>query len=242
MLSNSRSGSQMPERKSVSAPRVKLGSLKGTRGKIIDLLRRSDLTANEIAAQLELTHNAVRGHVAALRHEGLVREGGSRRSGTRPAVVYALVPEAEAVFSRAYVPFVAHLVRILQERLDQKELDKVMRLVGRALASDWPRVQGDLPQRVDAAAALLEDLGAVNEVERLDGGFVVRGYGCLLSQAVHRRPEVCLAMESLLAELVDAPVRECCQRDGERPRCCFEIAVRGGRSTRERATARRKMT
>ncbi len=231
----------MPPMPPVPPPRAKLGSLKGTRAKIIDLLRRSDLTANEIAARLELTHNAVRGHLAALQHEGLVREGGSRRSGTRPAVVYALVPEAEAVFSRAYVPFVAHLVRILQERLDQKELDEVMRLVGRGLASDWPRVHGDLPQRVDAAAGLLEDLGALNEVERLDGGFVIRGYGCLLSRAVHRRPEVCRAVESLLAELVDARVRECCQRDGERPRCCFEIAGRGGRSTRERATARREM-
>jgi DeoR family transcriptional regulator, suf operon transcriptional repressor len=224
-------------------PRVKLGSLKGTRGRIIDLLRRSDLTANEIAARLELTHNAVRGHLAALRHEGLIREGGSRRSGTRPAVVYALVPEAEAVFSRAYVPFVAHLVRILQERLDQKELDEVMRMVGRGLASDWPRVRGDLPQRVEAAAGLLEELGALNKVDRLDSGFVIRGYGCLLSQAVHRRPEICRAMESLLAELVQAPVRECCDRGGERPRCCFEIAVRGsgagrGAGKRPREVAR----
>jgi predicted ArsR family transcriptional regulator len=225
----------MPGHRSTPAPRVQLGSLKGTRGKIIELLRRSDLTATEIAARLGLTHNAVRGHLAALQHEGLIREGGSKPSGTRPAVLYSLVPEAEAVFSRAYVPFVAHLVRILQERLEQKELDKVMRLVGRGLASDWPRVHGDLPQRVDAAAGLLEDLGALNEIERLDGGFVIRGYGCLLSQAVHRRPEICRAMESLLAELVEAPVRECCERDGERPRCCFEIGVRGGRQTPDRA-------
>jgi predicted ArsR family transcriptional regulator len=216
------------------APRVKLGSLKGTRGRIIGLLRRSDLTANEIADRLELTHNAVRGHLAALQHEGLVREGGSRRSGTRPAVVYALVPEAEAIFSRAYVPFVAHLVRVLQERLDQKQLDEVMHAVGRGLASDWPRVHGDLPHRVEGAAELLEELGALNEIERLDGGFVIRGYGCLLSQAVHRRPEVCRAVESLVAELVDAPVKECCDREGERPRCCFEISAAdtGRRSAR----------
>jgi predicted ArsR family transcriptional regulator len=209
-------------------PRVKLGSLKGTRGTIIDLLRRSDLTANEIAARLDLTHNAVRGHLAALLHEGLIRQGGSRRSGTRPAVIYTLAPEAEAVFSRAYVPFVAHLVRILQEKLEQTELDDVMRMVGRSLASDWPRARGDLPKRVEAASSLLEDLGALNEVERLNGGFIIRGYGCVLSQAVHRRPEICRAMESLLAELVEASVRECCDRGGERPRCCFEIAADGG--------------
>jgi predicted ArsR family transcriptional regulator len=209
-------------------PQVNLGSLKGTRGRIIDLLRRSDLTANEIAARLGMTHNAVRGHLAALQREGLVREGGSRRSGTRPAVVYTLGPEAEAVFSRAYIPFVAQLVRVLQEKLRQPELDDIMHKVGRGLASDWPRAHGDLPKRVEAASALLEDLGALNEVEKLDGGFLIRGYGCLLAQAVHGRPEVCRAMESLLAELVEVPVRECCDRRGARPLCCFEIGVGDG--------------
>jgi predicted ArsR family transcriptional regulator len=218
----------MPGRKSKPVPRVKLGSLKGTRGRIIDLLRRSDLTANEIAAQLDLTHNAVRGHLGTLQREGLVRESGSRHTGTRPAAVYALAPDAEAVFSRAYIPFVAHLVRVLQERLDQKELDDIMHTVGRGLASDWPRACGDVPQRVEAASGLLEELGALNEIERLDGGFVIRGYGCLLSQAVNRRPDVCRAVESLLAELVQESVRECCERGGDRPRCCFEIAVSGG--------------
>jgi predicted ArsR family transcriptional regulator len=220
-------------------PRVRLGSLKGTRGKIVDLLRRSDLTANEIAARLALTHNAVRSHLAALQREGLVREGGSRRSGTRPAVVYALAPEAEAIFSRAYIPFVAHLVRILQEKLEQRELDAVMRGVGRSLASEWPRARGTLPKRVRAASELLEELGALNEIDRLDGGFVIRGYGCVLSQAVNRRPEICWAMESLLAELVEAPVRECCDRGGDRPRCCFEIAVSSaGRASSARRRAR----
>jgi predicted ArsR family transcriptional regulator len=193
-----------------------------TRGRIVTLLRQSGLTANEIAAHLGLTHNAVRGHLAALLREGLVREGGRQRGVSRPAVVYEIVPEAEAAFSKAYIPFVAHLLRILRERLPQGELDEIMHLVGRRFASEWPRLRGDLPQRVEAASLLLEELGALNTVERLDGGLVIRGYGCLLASAVHGRPEVCRAMESLLAELLEAPVRECCER-GERPRCCFEI-------------------
>lgn len=201
--------------------------LKSTRGRIVTLLRQSGLTANEIAAHLGLTHNAVRGHLAALRREGLVREAGWQRGVSRPAVVYEVVPEAEAIFSRAYIPFVAHLLRVLQERVPQSELDEIMHLVGRRFASEWPPLRGELPQRVEAASALLEDLGALNTIERLSGGWVIRGHGCLLAAAVHGRPEVCRAMESLLAELLEARVRECCTR-GERPRCCFEIEVPGG--------------
>jgi predicted ArsR family transcriptional regulator len=196
--------------------------LAGTRARIVGLLRRSPLTANAIAARLGLTHNAVRGHLGALQREGLIRQAGLQPSGSRPAVVYEFVPEAEAIFSRAYIPFVAHLVRVLHERLSQDELDQVMHTVGRRLAAEWPRFRGPLPKRVTAVSSLLEDLGALNEVERLDGGFVIRGYGCLLAEAIDGRPEVCRAMETLLAELLDVPVQECCDR-GTHPRCCFEI-------------------
>lgn len=188
------------------------------------LLRRGSLTANELAARLGLTHNAVRDHLAALKREGIIREGGFQRGVSRPAVVYEFAPEAEAVFSRAYVPFVAHLVRVLQDQLPQGELDRVMHRVGRSLAAEWPRLRGDLPQRVEAASALLEDLGALNEIDRQDDTFIIRGYGCMLSLAVHGRPEVCRAMESLLEEMLEVPVHECCER-GERPRCCFEIGA-----------------
>jgi predicted ArsR family transcriptional regulator len=211
--------------------------LKSTRVRIVTLLRRSGLTANEIAAYLGLTHNAVRGHLAALQRDGLVREGGRQRGVSRPAVVFEIVPDAEAVFSRAYIPFVAHLLRVLRERVPQEELGEIMHLVGRRFASEWPRIRGDLQRRVEAASALLEDLGALNTVEKRNGGFVIRGYGCLLSAAVHGRPEVCRAMESLLAELLEVPVRECCER-GERPRCCFEVEPRGGAGATSHATTR----
>ena len=49
------------------------GAQGNTRRRIVTLLRQSGLTANEIAAHLGLTHNAVRGHLAALLREGLVR-------------------------------------------------------------------------------------------------------------------------------------------------------------------------
>jgi len=104
-----------------------------------------------------------------------------------------------------------------------------MRAVGRGLAADLPKARGALADRVESASAVLEELGAPNDVERLDGGFLIRNYSrCMLAQAVHGRPEVCRAMESLLLELTEVPVRECCERNPERPRCCFEIGIGGG--------------
>jgi DeoR family suf operon transcriptional repressor len=188
----------------------------------VDLLRRSPLSANEIAGKLGMTHNAVRNHLSALLRLGLVHEGSLRRGPSRPTVVYELVPRAESAFSGAYVPFVAHLLRALGERMSPPELDDLMRSVGRGLAGEWPRLRGDLGEKVEAANALLGQLGALTEVESLNGGFVINGHGCLLSEAVHGRPEVCQAIERMLMELLDVPVTQCCER-GERPRCCFRV-------------------
>ena len=202
-------------------------AFKGTRGQILRLLRHSGLTANELAARLDMTANAIRGHLATLQREGVVREAGWQRGISRPAVIYEVVPEAEASFSRAYIPFVAHLVQALRARMQPDDLEKLMQQVGRSLASEWPRFRGGFAERLQAASALLDDLGALNEVEQQNGGYVIRSRNCLLAAAIQGRPEVCGAVETLLGELLDAPVRECCER-GERPQCCFEITAPPG--------------
>ena len=196
----------------------------GTRARILDLVRRSPTTVTEIALQLGLTYNAVRGHLARLEHDGLVRAAGVKHGGTRPATLYEHTTGADVELSRAYAPFASHLVRALGDRLAEPELDEVMRVVGQRLAQEWSTPRGSLARRVSAASALLHELGAPNEVERTNGTWRIRGFGCLLATAVHGKAHVCHAMEALLAELLQAPVRECCQR-GDRPKCCFDITA-----------------
>lgn len=198
--------------------------LAGTRARIIDRLRRSAATLTEIAEHLGLTYNAVRAHLLSLERDGLVHSTGMRRGGTRPSAVYELTPEVDDVLSRAYTPFASHLVRVLSDRLPQAEMDSVMRAVGQRLAREWPQPGGSLIARIEGAAVLLQELGAPNEIERENGTVRIRGFGCLLAAAVQGQPHVCRAMESLLEALIGAPVRECCDR-GERPRCCFIVAV-----------------
>jgi DeoR family transcriptional regulator, suf operon transcriptional repressor len=66
-----------------------------------------------------------------------------------------------------------------------------------------------------------EHLGAMTRVES-NGAIVIRGAGCPLAALTGKHKGVCLAMESLVTELVGVPAKECCDRDG-RPQCCFEI-------------------
>ena len=203
---------------------VRLESMSGSRGRILEVLRRTPATARDLASRLDLSYSAVRMHLASLERAGLIHPAGLRRGETRPSVLYELAPSIEAAYSSAYIPFASQLVRALGDRLPEAELDGLMREVGRRLAFGLPRPSGELSERIQSAAALLDEFGAPNEVGRHNGTFVIRGFGCPLAAAVRQRPETCRALETLLQELLGAPVRERCER-GPRPRCCFQVSA-----------------
>jgi predicted ArsR family transcriptional regulator len=196
-----------------------------SRGRIVTLLRRGGLTADDIATKLELTRSAVRLQISAMERDGVVRKAGKRPGTTRPSHIYALTPEVEQLLSKAYMPLLTQLVDVFAEALPAQQLEALLRTTGKRLADQLyggMPLAGSLKSRVAAASELLnEHLGALSFVEA-NGRVVIRGAGCPLAALTGKHPGVCLAMESLVSALVGAPARECCDRD-DRPRCCFEI-------------------
>jgi predicted ArsR family transcriptional regulator len=194
-----------------------------TRGQIVTILRGSPCTVDELAGKLDLTDNAVRAHLLTLERDGLVRQSGLRRGPRKPHFTYALTPEADALFPKAYDTLLNQLIAVLKTRLDAPEIEGVLREVGRAVAASAPPGQNaSLEARVQSALKVLEAIGGSAEVEQHDDKFVIRGNGCPLAAAVSVHPEVCRLAETLVAEIVKAPVHEQCDRDG-RPKCRFEI-------------------
>lgn len=195
-----------------------------TRGRVIALLRRGTLTVDEMARALGITDNAVRAQLAALERDGLVRQQGLRRGTGKPSYSYALAPEFEPLLSNAYIPLLLRLLHALGERMSPAEMAGLLRSVGRRWAAELRAPAGDARARAAAASALLNELGGVTEVAEHKGRPLIRGYSCPLSLAVKENPRMCLAIEALLSELLGRPVRECCERDGEKARCCFDVS------------------
>lgn len=197
-----------------------------TRGRIVTLLRRSGSTVEELARALDVTDNGVRAHLAVLERDGIVRQRGSVRRGSgggKPAYFYELEPEAEDLFPKAYEPVLRRLLDVLSERTGEEKAEELLRAVGRRLAEEREVPADGARARMEAAVAMLNELGGLAELEESDGGFVIRGYSCPLGGVTPDHPEVCRMAETLIAELAGVPVHERCDR-GERPRCSFEIA------------------
>lgn len=202
------------------------GFFESTRGRVVALLRRGARTVDELARALGVTDNAVRGHLAVLERDGLVQQRGARPTGGKPAFAYEIPPEAERLFTTAYIPVLTQLVGVLAERMPAEELETLLREVGRRLAGAQAGSSDGVRARAEAAATVLTELGGIVEVEDENGRITLRGFSCPLADAVRAHPATCHAAQGLVAELVGTTVRERCDK-GERPRCHFEVSPNG---------------
>lgn len=199
--------------------------LESTRGRVLLLLRREARTVNDLAAELGLTDNAVRLHLAALDRDGLVEAVGTRREWTgKPAVVYRTTSEAEALFPKPYVAVLAAMLGDLERQHDRSEVERLMRQAGQSLAAELARDDADIANRVRHAAEVLTALGGLAEVVEEGDGLRIQGFSCPLAELAIEHPSTCQLAEALVSQLVGRPVVECCER-GERPRCAFRVAA-----------------
>ena len=198
--------------------------LRSSRGQILDLLRTKHHTVNELAAELKLTDNAVRAHLANLERDGLVIQSGTQAGFRKPHATYALGPDAEQIFPKAYGRLVTLLMRIFARQIDPRKLRAGMRDAGRIVAEEHlPRLKGkSRTQRIDAALGVLKELGGSARFREEDGKHFICGEGCPIAAATANHPEACLLAESLLTEIIGSPVKEQCVR-GPEPSCRFEI-------------------
>jgi DeoR family suf operon transcriptional repressor len=207
------------------AERLRQQLLDTTRGRIVTLLQRGGLTADDIASKLSLTRSAIRVQMTAMERDGVVHRAGKRPGTTRPSHVFELTPEVEQLLSKAYIPLLTHLVGVFDEALPPAQAETLLRDAGRRIADELSggrRLTGGLKARVVAASEMMnERLGTMTYVEA-NGAIVIRGVGCPLAAVTGKHPGVCLAMESAVSTIVGVDVHECCDRS-ERPRCCFEI-------------------
>ncbi|HET9274993.1 MAG TPA: hypothetical protein VFN96_02860, partial [Gemmatimonadales bacterium] len=111
-----------------------------SRGRIVARLRRGPAAVDELAALLELTENGVRSHLATLERDGWIRQEGVRRPAGpgKPALLFTLVPGAEALLSSAYRPLLLALLTVLAEHEPEARLDGLMREAGARLARELP--------------------------------------------------------------------------------------------------------
>jgi predicted ArsR family transcriptional regulator len=194
-----------------------------TRGKIVTHLRPGSKTVNELANTLGLTDNAIRANLLTLERDGLVRQSGLVKGFRKPHFSYALTAEARVLFPKAYDSVLNGVIAELKNRLSPAAITEALRSVGRRFGiRDTQSNERTLDERIAETLVALEELGGAATLEKQIDKIVIRGEACPFADVVSEHPEVCQLAESMVEEIVGAPVKEICDRSGS-PKCCFEI-------------------
>jgi predicted ArsR family transcriptional regulator len=203
-----------------------LKRISGSKGAILDRLRRGPETVAQLARALGVSGPAVRLQLAALEADGLVAPAGLIRTARRPSQEYRLAAAAEPLFCEAYAPFLDLVLHAMRRTLTGEQVDGVLRDAGRRLAGG--QAAGPVEARVQAAASVLESLGAATRVDRHGetGTYSIRGQGaCPLASIARRHSDACVAVEAMVAEMTGAPAVQHCERDADPPRCVIEVSA-----------------
>ncbi len=199
--------------------------LESTRGRIVMLLRRNDLTVNSLAAELDLSDNAIRAHLLSLERDGLVTQKGMIKGIRKPHYIYGLSDYARELFPKPYGLLFNRLLSSLRTVLSPSAFMERIREIGFGIGKENKHsAETNMNQRIDRALAAIESLGGSATVATGEGQTVISSNSCPFAEAVQEHPEVCKVTESMLSEILETDVAETCDRSSS-PKCRFQIGI-----------------
>jgi predicted ArsR family transcriptional regulator len=185
------------------------------RAAVLALVKREGpVSANALAARLQLTAMAVRQHLQGLEGEGLVeRIGGERQGGRgRPAGLWRTTAAAAARFADAHADLTAELITQVRRTFGDEGLDRLLALRTADQAARYrPEIAPgpSLRARLDALAAIREREGYMAEVrdDPQSGGYLLLEHHCPICAAAQLCTGLCREELALFASVLGQDVK-----------------------------------
>ncbi len=184
--------------------------MQATRQQILDYLRRNArATIKELDAHLALTSTGVRQHLTVLEREGLVEANEERGHVGRPALVYRLTEEGDALYPKAYDELANILLEEVREVAGGEALQNLLRRAATRFAEPYrERLEGkSLPERVSEASQIIRDRGFLADVVRDNGDWLIVQYTCPFPKVAGQNSCVCALDVEFVRQLVGADAR-----------------------------------
>lgn len=189
-----------------------LPGYKGLRGDILVALKKAQpLTAKELGRHHGVTPNALRRHLKELEIEGVVRYRREIRGVGGPVFAYSLTEVGERLFPQAYDSALSAVLDLVKARLGSEGVVELFTQRWREVAEKAKPELDRLPfsERAHRLAELLTSLGYMAEggITSASGGeATLKEHNCAIRAVIEKFPEICVAEERFLAEVLGAQV------------------------------------
>ncbi len=191
--------------------------MQSVRRRITEILKEyGSATVAELADELGMAQVSVRHHLDILVGEDLVELTGVRRrdGAGRPSQVYALTPNALALFPQRNAQLAANVLTELKAVLPQDEVNQILLRVAERTAAEAPRpTEGQtVEERLDQVTAFLTQKGYSARWENCDGRYELHACNCPYSGVAEQHPELCMMDHAMISQLLPDAMRSDCIR------------------------------
>ncbi|OQY95642.1 MAG: hypothetical protein B6D41_05730 [Chloroflexi bacterium UTCFX4] len=165
-----------------------------TRRQILMLLRTQGAqTAQQLAAQLQITSMGIRRHLTLLERDELVFVHAERRAVGRPAYLYALTDQGRETFPKNYDLLATQLLEVVRVNQGDEQITQIFAGRMDELYKHFaPRMNGkDLAERVQELAKIQEEGGYMTEWSEVKGGYLLKEQNCAIYRVACRFQAAC---------------------------------------------------
>ncbi len=193
---------------------------------VLEFLRRKQAASAEvISAQLGITPNAVRQHLAGLEREGLVKSEPVRSKRGRPSLMFSLTDKADAAFPKRYGQLATMVLNELTEMGGPALLDEVFERVADRYAGGIEAQLAGLTfdEKLNRMVEWIGRAGTLAEKEQTPEGTRVTIHNCPFRNTALKYPQVCTITPRLLVKLLGAQVSQEASIHRRDPYCSFLV-------------------
>ncbi len=184
--------------------------MQATRQQILDYLRRHGrATVKDLDSYLSLTSTGVRQHLTVLEREGLVEAQEERGRVGRPALVYRLTEQGDALYPKSYDELANVLLEEVRELAGGQALQTLLRRVATRFADPYRERLENHPisERVHEASRIIGERGCLSECVQDGDDWLILQYTCPFPKVAGQNSCVCSLDVEFIRQLVGADAR-----------------------------------
>lgn len=209
--------------------------MQATRKRILEHLRRHGLaTIKELGSVLGLTSTGIRQHLTVLEREDLVEAHEERGHVGRPALVYRLTEQGDALYPKVYDQLANTLLQEVREVAGEQMLQPLLRRVAVRFAEPYQeRMEGkELAERVSETAQIIHERGCAADFLKDGEDWLIRQYTCPVPNIARHDSCVCPLDVEFVRQLVGADARLTTSLLRGDPACTYRIRLKQPASAR----------
>jgi len=184
--------------------------MQATRQEILDYLRReSRATVKELGQLLGLTSTGIRQHLTVLERDGLVEAHEERGHVGRPALVYQLTEEGDALYPKRYGELANLLLGEVRDVAGPQGLQTILRRAAYRFAEPYQeRLRGlSLGERVNEAREIIHERGCLAEVQQDGDQWFLSQLTCPFPNVARENSSVCALDVDFIRLIIGVDVR-----------------------------------